>query len=156
MSYLGNRSIDPEIIKKIVAKFKAEENELIDKYDEETKNQCIQFCTLLTFLLLLCISYSFFYSQMKVKNSEEENHPYGGAFISFKKTSVSGVCMLSKNLLMADTVKRFHADQKAQKELEELREKMTEMEKLLSNMAKVPGYEKYIKKTAKTARKSLQ
>ena len=47
-----------------------------------------------------------------------------------------------KDSLMADTVKRFHADQEAQKELEELREKMAKVEKLLGNMAKVPGFEK--------------
>jgi len=47
-----------------------------------------------------------------------------------------------KDSLMADTVKRFHADQKAQEELKELREKMATMEELLKNMVKVPGFEK--------------
>ncbi|KYK37888.1 MAG: tyrosine-type recombinase/integrase [Theionarchaea archaeon] len=54
-----------------------------------------------------------------------------------------------KESLMADTVKRFHADQEAQKELEELREKMTKMEELLKNMVKVPGFEKMMEKAAK-------
>ncbi|KYK27720.1 MAG: hypothetical protein AYK19_21320 [Theionarchaea archaeon DG-70-1] len=49
-----------------------------------------------------------------------------------------------KESLMADTVKRFHADQTAQKELEDLREKMTKMEELLSKMVKVPGFEKFM------------
>ena len=47
-----------------------------------------------------------------------------------------------KDSLMADTVKRFHADQEAQKELEDLREKMATMEKLSGNMVKVPGFQK--------------
>jgi len=54
-----------------------------------------------------------------------------------------------KESLMADTVKRFHADQEAQKELEELREKMTRMEELLKNMVEVPGFEKMMEKAAK-------
>jgi hypothetical protein len=45
---------------------------------------------------------------------------------------------------MADTVKRFHVDQEAQKELEDLREKMSKMEDLLSNMVKIPGFEKMV------------
>jgi len=53
-----------------------------------------------------------------------------------------------KDSLMADTVKRFHADQEAQKELEELREKMAKVEKLLGNMAKVPGFEKLMEEAA--------
>jgi len=51
-----------------------------------------------------------------------------------------------KESLMADTVKRFHADQTAQQELEELREKMDKMEELLSKMVKVPGFEKMMEK----------
>jgi hypothetical protein len=45
---------------------------------------------------------------------------------------------------MAETVKRFHADQKAQKELEDLRGKMDKMEGLLSNLIKLPGFEEMI------------
>ena len=54
-----------------------------------------------------------------------------------------------KDSLMADTVKRFHADQEAQKELEDLREKMAKMEELLSNMVKVPGFEKMMEEAVK-------
>jgi len=53
-----------------------------------------------------------------------------------------------KDSLMADTVKRFHADQEAQKELEDLREKMAKMESILSNMVKVPGFEKIMEEAA--------
>ncbi|MBU7030198.1 MAG: tyrosine-type recombinase/integrase [Theionarchaea archaeon] len=56
-----------------------------------------------------------------------------------------------KESLMADTVKRFHADQTAQKELEELREKMTKMEELLSKMVKVPGFEKFMEEAIKNS-----
>jgi hypothetical protein len=49
-----------------------------------------------------------------------------------------------KDSLMADTVKRFHADQEAQKELEDLREKMSKMEDLLSTMVKIPGFKKMV------------
>ena len=52
---------------------------------------------------------------------------------------------------MADTVKRFHADQEAQKELEDLREKMVKMEELLSNMVKVPGFEKMMEKAVRNS-----
>jgi Tfp pilus assembly protein PilO len=49
---------------------------------------------------------------------------------------------------MADTVKRFHADQKAQKELEDLREKMAEMEKVMKVMLKMPGFDRLIEEVA--------
>jgi site-specific recombinase XerD len=49
-----------------------------------------------------------------------------------------------KDSLMADTVKRFHADQEAQKELEDLREKMSKMEDLLSTMAEIPAFKKMV------------
>ena len=55
---------------------------------------------------------------------------------------------------MADTVKRFHADQEAQKELEEMRKKMTEMETVLKVMAELPEFDKLIKKAAKQSQKS--
>jgi site-specific recombinase XerD len=54
-----------------------------------------------------------------------------------------------KESLMAETVKRFHADQKAQKELEDLREKMDRMEKLLSGMVSTPGFEKVMQEVVK-------
>ncbi len=54
-----------------------------------------------------------------------------------------------KDSLMADTVKRFHADQEAQKELEDLREKITKVERILSNMVKVPELEKIIGEAVK-------
>ena len=53
-----------------------------------------------------------------------------------------------KESLMADTVKRFHADQEAQKELEDLREKMTEMEKMMKAMVNLPGFDKFIEEAA--------
>ena len=53
-----------------------------------------------------------------------------------------------KDSLMVDTIKRFHADQEAQKELEDLREKMAKMEELLSGMVKVPGFEKLLEEVA--------
>jgi hypothetical protein len=53
-----------------------------------------------------------------------------------------------KESLMADTVKRFHADQKAQKELEDLREKMAEMEKVMKVMLKMPGFDRLIEEVA--------
>jgi len=56
-----------------------------------------------------------------------------------------------KESLMADTVKRFHADQTAQKELEELREKMVKMEELLSKMVKVPGFEKFMEEAVRNS-----
>ena len=59
-----------------------------------------------------------------------------------------------KDSLMADTVKRFHADQEAQKELEEMRKKMTEMETVLKVMAELPEFDKLIKKAAKQSQKS--
>jgi hypothetical protein len=57
-----------------------------------------------------------------------------------------------KESLMAETVKRFHADQKAQKELENLREKMDRMERLLSGMVGTPGFEKVIEEVVKKER----
>jgi integrase len=54
-----------------------------------------------------------------------------------------------KESLMAETVKRFHADQKAQKELEDLREKMDRMEKLLSGMVSSPGFEKVMEEVVR-------
>jgi len=54
-----------------------------------------------------------------------------------------------KESLMAETVKRFHADQKTQKELEDLREKMDRMEKLLSGMVSTPGFEKVMEEVVK-------
>lgn len=59
-----------------------------------------------------------------------------------------------KDSLMADTVKRFHADQEAQKELEELREKMTEMETVMKVMTELPEFEKLIEKAARKSSKS--
>jgi len=56
-----------------------------------------------------------------------------------------------KESLMADTVKRFHADQAAQKELEELREKMTKMEELLSRMVNVPGFGKFMEEAVRNS-----
>jgi integrase len=53
-----------------------------------------------------------------------------------------------KESLMADTVKRFHADQEAQKEFEDMREKMAEMEKMIQVMAKLPGFDKLIEEAA--------
>lgn len=47
------------------------------------------------------------------------------------------------------TLEQFHADRKAQKELEELREKMAKVEKMLSDMAKVPGFEQLMEEAAK-------
>ena len=58
-----------------------------------------------------------------------------------------------KESLMVDTVKRFHADQKARKELEELREKVAEMEKVMKVMVELPGFDKLVEKVAN---KSLQ
>lgn len=54
-----------------------------------------------------------------------------------------------KESLMMETVKRFHADQKTQKELEKMREKMDRMEKLLSEMVGTPGFEKVIEEAVK-------
>jgi integrase len=53
-----------------------------------------------------------------------------------------------KESLMADTVKRFHADQEAQKEFEDMREKMAEMEKMIQVMVKMPGFDKLIEEAA--------
>jgi hypothetical protein len=50
--------------------------------------------------------------------------------------------------LMAETVKRFHADQDAQKELEELRGQMADVEKMLKVMVKIPGFDKLIEEAA--------
>jgi hypothetical protein len=36
LSYIGDGSIDPEILKEVQEKFKEKENELVDKYDKET------------------------------------------------------------------------------------------------------------------------
>jgi site-specific recombinase XerD len=57
-----------------------------------------------------------------------------------------------KESLMAETVKRFHADQKVQKELEEMREKMDRMEKLLSGMVGTPGFENVMEEVVKQER----
>lgn len=38
------------------------------------------------------------------------------------------------------TLKRFYADQEAQEEFNKMREKMTKIEKILSNMEKIPGF----------------
>ncbi|MBU7030793.1 MAG: tyrosine-type recombinase/integrase, partial [Theionarchaea archaeon] len=56
-----------------------------------------------------------------------------------------------KESLIADTVKRFHADQTAQKELEDLREKMVKVEELLSKMVNVPGFEKFMEEAVKNS-----
>ena len=53
-----------------------------------------------------------------------------------------------KESLMADTVKRFHADREAQKELEELRGKVTEMEKAMKVLVEIPGFDKLVEKAA--------
>ncbi|MBU7015793.1 MAG: hypothetical protein HXS52_11455 [Theionarchaea archaeon] len=49
---------------------------------------------------------------------------------------------------MAETVRRFHADQNAQKELEELRGQMADVEKMLKVMVKMPGFDKLIDEAA--------
>ena len=53
-----------------------------------------------------------------------------------------------KESLMADTLKQFHADQKAQKELEEMREKLGKIEKILSDMVQLPGFERLMEEAA--------
>ncbi|MBU7017616.1 MAG: hypothetical protein HXS44_08905, partial [Theionarchaea archaeon] len=53
-----------------------------------------------------------------------------------------------KDSLMTDTVKRFHADQEAQKEFEALKEKMVEMEKVMKVMVQLPGFKKLVEKAA--------
>jgi hypothetical protein len=53
-----------------------------------------------------------------------------------------------KESLMAETVKRFHADQNAQKELEELRGQMADVEKMLNVMVKIPGFDKLVEEAA--------
>jgi integrase len=53
-----------------------------------------------------------------------------------------------KESLMAETVKRFHADQDAQKELEELRGQMADVEKMLKVMVKIPGFDKLVEEAA--------
>jgi hypothetical protein len=53
-----------------------------------------------------------------------------------------------KESLMADTMKQFHADQKAQKEFEEMREKLTEMEKMMKVMVNLPGFDKLVEEAA--------
>ena len=54
-----------------------------------------------------------------------------------------------KESLMADTLKQFHADQEAQKELEELREQMGNIEEMLKAMVHLPGFDELLKKAAK-------
>lgn len=51
-------------------------------------------------------------------------------------------------LPMSATVGRFHADQEAQKELDELRKKMTKLEEILGDMAELPGFEKLLEEAA--------
>jgi site-specific recombinase XerD len=46
------------------------------------------------------------------------------------------------------TLKQFHADQEAQKELEELREKMVRIENVLMSMAKLPGFHEMLEEAA--------
>jgi site-specific recombinase XerD len=53
-----------------------------------------------------------------------------------------------KESLMADTIKQFHADQKAQKEFEEMRERLSEMEKMMKVMVNLPGFDKLVKEAA--------
>jgi hypothetical protein len=53
-----------------------------------------------------------------------------------------------REFLMADTLKQFHADQKAQEEFEEMRKKMAEMEKVMKVMVKMPGFEKLVEEAA--------
>ena len=50
---------------------------------------------------------------------------------------------------MADTIKQFHADQEAQKELQELREQMGNIEEMLKAMVNLPGFDELLKKAAK-------
>ncbi len=47
------------------------------------------------------------------------------------------------------TLEQFHADQRAHEELEELREKLGKIEKILSGMEQLPGFEKFMEETAK-------
>jgi integrase len=54
-----------------------------------------------------------------------------------------------KESLMVDTVKKFHANKESNKELKELREKVTEMEKIMKVMTEIPGFEKLVEKAAK-------
>jgi site-specific recombinase XerD len=51
-------------------------------------------------------------------------------------------------LPMSATLDRFHADKESQKELEELRKKMTEMEKMMKAMVNLPGFDKLIEEAA--------
>jgi site-specific recombinase XerD len=47
------------------------------------------------------------------------------------------------------TFKQFHADQKAQKDLEEMREKMNRIEKILSDMVHLPGFGKFMEEAVR-------
>ncbi len=58
-----------------------------------------------------------------------------------------------KNSLMVDTVKQFHADQRAQEELEKLRGKLEKMEKMMNTMAQLPGFSKLVKDAAESSSK---
>jgi hypothetical protein len=48
----------------------------------------------------------------------------------------------------AATLEQFHADKKAQKELEEQKERLAEIERMLRVMIKLPGFEKLIEEAA--------
>ncbi|MBU7038653.1 MAG: hypothetical protein HXS52_12045 [Theionarchaea archaeon] len=56
--------------------------------------------------------------------------------------------ILTSPTLMAETVKRFHADQDAQRELEEWRGQMADVEKMLKVMVKIPGFDKLVEEAA--------
>jgi hypothetical protein len=61
-------------------------------------------------------------------------------------------CVWCSNALdksvMAETLEQFHADQKVQKELEEQKERLTEIETMLEVMIRLPGFEKIIEEAA--------
>ncbi len=56
-----------------------------------------------------------------------------------------------KDSLMVETVKQFHADQRAQKEIEELRGKLGEIEKLMKMMKEIPGFERLVEEAARSS-----
>ena len=59
------------------------------------------------------------------------NHIVGNLKKPFSQMTYKDLIPVLKESLMADTIKQFHVDQKAQKEFEEIREKLTEMEKMM-------------------------
>ena len=60
-------------------------------------------------------------------------------------------CALDRSV-MAETIEQFHADQKTQKEFQEMKDRLEKMEAILSGLVKIPGFHQIIEEAVKIRR----